>query len=124
VKSRDGLYAGCAWSAIAAWSAVGAYWGLAIAGPSALPAVVLIVAVAVGALGLAVALWTGIGGRRVAIVSLILGLVMAAIPMTPWWASEETGFETRVGVALFGVAVALASAYAVGRRGRATAQPL
>jgi hypothetical protein len=101
---------------VAAVLAVGAYWGLGIAGPSALPAVLLLLAVAAASVGLAAALWTGFGGRKAAIVSLILGIVLGMIPLSPWWGSEETGLETRIGTALFGVAVALASAYAAVRR--------
>jgi hypothetical protein len=116
VRSRDGLYAGCAWLVIAAVVAVGAYWGLGIAGPSALPGVMLLLGVAAGSVALAAALWTGFGGRRVALISLTLGVVLAVIPMTEWSGSDQTGVETRFGTALFGVAVALASAYAARHR--------
>jgi hypothetical protein len=92
--------------------AVGAYWGLGIAGPSGLPGVILLLGVAAGSVAFAAALWTGFGGRRVAFISLILGVILAVIPMIQGWGSDQTGIETRLGTALFGVAVALASAYA------------
>jgi hypothetical protein len=82
--------------------------------------VALLLAVAAGSVALAAALWSGFGGQRVALASLILGVVVAAIPMTNWWGSDETELETRFGSALFGVAIALASAYAVRQRGEAT----
>jgi hypothetical protein len=109
------MYAGCAWLVVAAVLVVGAYWGLGLAGPSALPAVVLLLGVAAASVALAAALWSGFGGRRVALVSLMLGVVLVVIPLTKWWGPDETGLESRVGTALFGVAIALASAYAARR---------
>jgi hypothetical protein len=111
------MYAGCAWLAVAAVLVVGAYWGLGLAGPSALPVVALYLGVAAAFVALAAALWSGFGGRPVALVSLIMGVVLAVIPLTKWWGSDETGLDSRVGAALFGVAVVLTSAFAL-RRGR------
>jgi hypothetical protein len=112
-RSRDGRYAGCAWLVVAAVLGVGAYWGFGIAGPSALPTVILILAASVGSIALATALLTGRGGRKVAILSLILGVILAALPFVT--GSDETTIETRLGSALFGVAVVLASAFAARR---------
>jgi peptidoglycan/LPS O-acetylase OafA/YrhL len=109
-SSPDGRYAGCAWFVVAAVLGVGAYWGLGIAGPSALPTVILILAAAAGSVALATALLTGRGGRKLAVLSLILGVILAALPFVT--GSDETTIETRFGSALFGVAVVLASAFA------------
>jgi hypothetical protein len=78
------MYAGCAWLVVAAVLVVGAYWGLGLAGPSALPVVALYLGVAAAFVALAAALWSGFGGRPVAFVSLIMGVVLAVIPLTKW----------------------------------------
>jgi hypothetical protein len=95
---------------VAAVLGVGAYWGLGIAGPSALPTVILILAASAGSIALAAALFTGRGGRNVALLSLILGLILAALPFVT--GSDQTSTEAKFGSALFGVAVVLASAFA------------
>lgn len=110
------MYAGCAWLVVAADLAVGTYWGLGIAGPSAVPSAMLLVLAAAASVALAAAIWSGFGGRRVALLSMFLGIALAVVPFTNWYGSDETGLETRFGIALFGVAIALASAFAARHR--------
>lgn len=110
---RSGAYAGCVWLALAALLGLGAYWGLAIAGPSGIPAVLATLVVAAGSLVLAGALWTGFGGRKVAILSLILGLVWTAFYMALAWSEQPLVQPEAIGGALFGVAISLASAFAI-----------
>jgi hypothetical protein len=105
--NRTGLYAGCAWLAVASVTALGTYVGVAIAGPSSFPVAALYLIVVGLALVMATALWTRRGGRTIAIVSFALGLILAALPLVTWSGPES------LGVALFGVAVCLTSAYAL-----------
>jgi hypothetical protein len=109
---RTGVYAGCAWLVVAALLALGAYVGLGLAGPSAIPIVLVYLVFVALALGLAAAMWTGAGGRNVAILSLILGVVFAVIGLRPW-GPDPTFAPENIGAALFGVAIALTSAYAL-----------
>lgn len=109
---RTGVYAGCAWLVVAALLALGAYVGLGLAGPSAMPIVLVLLVFVALALGLAAAMWTGAGGRNVAILSLILGVVLAVIGLQPW-GPDPTIAPEKIGGALFGVAIALTSAFAL-----------
>jgi len=109
---RAGAYAGCAWIVVAALLALVAYVGLGLAGPSAIPIVLVLLVFVALALGLAAAMWTGRGGRNVAILSLILGVVLAVIGLSPW-GPDPTIAPEEIGAALFGVAIALTSAYAL-----------
>jgi hypothetical protein len=109
---RTGVYAGCAWLVVAALLALGAYVGLGLAGPSAIPIVLVLLVFVALALGMTAAMWTGAGGRNVAILSLILGLVIAVLGLQPW-GSDPTIAPEKIGGALFGVAIALTSAFAL-----------
>ncbi len=115
---RSGTYAGCAWLALAALLSGGAYWGLGIAGPSAIPAVLLLLAAAACSVGLAGALWTGFGGRKVAILSLTLGLSWAALYLVRSLSEYRAITAEAIGAALVGVAISLASAFAIGGKRR------
>jgi len=111
-RERSGTYAGCAWLTVAAVLAVGAYWGLGIAGPSALPAVLVLVALAVGAVVLAAAMWFEVGGARLALLSSGLGAALAVLAFVQPTADGPVDLTSRVGAALFGVAIVLSSLYA------------
>ena len=92
---------------------VGAYWGLGIAGPSAWPGVALLLGLAVLSIGLAAGLWTGFGGRRVAIVSIAFGAVFAGISLVNPWGDDHGLTTTNLGGALIGLAIVLASVFAL-----------
>jgi hypothetical protein len=96
MTERAGTYAGCVWLFIAAWLAIGAYLALGIAGPSAPPAVLGIVIVAILGVVFAVALWTGRGGRRVAAASAIIGLILGGLNIVLTFGSDHspTGIGT------------------------------
>lgn len=123
VMKRAGAYAGCSWLAVAAFGGLAAYWGLAIAGPSGIPAVVATLAVAVSALGLAGALWTGFGGRRAAVLSLVLGLAWAAFFLANPYSDDVMPTSGAIGAALYGAAISLASAFALRRKSRSGSRP-
>ena len=110
---RSGAYAGCVWLALAALLGGGAYWGLGIAGPSAIPAVLLILVVAACSVGLAGALWTGFRGRQVGIVSFLLGLLWAAFFLVNSLSEHRAITVEAIGGALDGVAISLASVFAI-----------
>ncbi|HEY7969700.1 MAG TPA: hypothetical protein VID95_06855 [Candidatus Limnocylindrales bacterium] len=99
--------------ATAAPLAVGAYWGLGIAGPSAWPGVIFALALALAAVALAAALWTGFGGRRVAALSLLLGTAIAVLFIVYPLASGAGIAVEQLGGALYGVAIVLCSAVAL-----------
>ena len=112
-----GLYAGCAWLAVAAFIALGAYVGLALAGPSALPAVAAELVVAMLSIALAVGLWRGSGRPWVAILSLILGTVVTVVGLRHPWELDPPTTLDNLGFALVGVAIVLTSAFALNDEG-------
>lgn len=117
MTTRSGIYAGCTWLFIAAWTAFFTYWGFGLAGPSAGPTVLANLALVGVTVMLAGALWTKRGGPIVAVASLALGIILTALPLFTLWESDRvTGF----GLALFGVAICLTSAYAVRRYSKPT----
>jgi hypothetical protein len=93
--------------------AVGAYWGLGIAGPSAWPAVIMLLAIVALSIVLAAAMWNGSGGRKVAVLSLSLGLLLAGLSLADPWGEDPGITSGNVGGALFGLAIILASAFAL-----------
>ena len=112
-----GLYAGCAWLAVAAFIALGAYVGLALAGPSALRAVAAELAVAVLSVALAIGLWRGSGRPWVTILSLILGTVVTVVGLLHPWELDRPTTLDHLGFALVGVAIVLTSAFALSEEG-------
>jgi hypothetical protein len=92
---------------------IGAYVGLALAGPSALPAVAAELAVAVLSVALAVGLWRGSGRPRVAILSLILGTIVTVVGLLHPWELDPPTTLDHLGFALCGVAIVLTSAFAL-----------
>ena len=108
MDERSGIYAGSAWLPLAAFFAVGTLFGLGIGGPVAL---VFLIPRAV-AIVMAVAVWNGVGGRKVRVLSLVLGVVVIAIWAINPWALDAQPTDG-VGFALFGVAITLSSAFAV-----------
>lgn len=124
---RTGAYAGCIWLALAALLAIGAYFGLAIAGPSGIPSVLLLLALAAVASVLAAGLMTGVGGRPLATVSLVVGAVGFAAALFEMIASRDPVSVEPFGYGWFAVAIVLSSAFALagagehpGRRARRT----
>ena len=109
---RGGVYVGCVWLAIGIVCAIAAYWGLGIAGPSALPTVALIAGLAAAAIGLGVALWIGLGGRRLALGSMAIGFVLIGLAVLALIESDPTTWSGSTAWLLVGLAVVLTSAYA------------
>jgi hypothetical protein len=61
----------------------------------------------------AAALWTGFGGRKVAVLSFALGVAVGGLALTDPWGSGEGTTSGRVGILLVGLAIVLASAFAL-----------
>jgi uncharacterized oligopeptide transporter (OPT) family protein len=105
---RVGLYVGCMWLIIAAflgfWTLFAFAWGGPLAG-------LLFLALAATCLGMVAALWTGRGGRRAALVSLVLGLVFLVAGAAGVVVADPSAATSNLVLALLGVAIVLASAF-------------
>ena len=85
-----------------------------MAGPSGLPVVIGLLVAGVFFLALAIALWTGFGGRRTAGLSLLLGAgLMVNYALQAVFDAERS--SENIAAAAVGLGIVLASAYALAK---------
>ena len=103
-----GLYVGAIWLIIAAFLAFWTLFAFAWGGPVAGLAFIALVAIC---LGMVAGLWTGWGGRRVALLSLVLGSGLLVTGAAEAVLADPSAGTGNVVLALFGVAIVLSSAF-------------